>query len=138
MNKKQQLNGLWKAAAVSAGISLLVSFAGCLLMAWMVESQKMDIETVRYGIMAVTALSSVLGSIIARNSFGQKALIICGVTSLMYYLVLLGLGALFFEGGMQGYLETLLLILGTGLAVAFMGLNGKQKKHAVKYRTSNG
>jgi len=51
--------------------------------------------------------------------------------------VLLGAGALFFDGRMNGLAVTLLLILGAGMAVAFVGINGNGNRKKRHYTARN-
>lgn len=138
MMKQIRSGAFLRAVGIGTGISLLCSLGGCLILAWALNGQKLDMKTLGYGVMAITFLSGIMGSIAAKNIFGEKALLLCASVAAAYFLILFGIGLLFFNGGMQGVWQTLLLILGACICVAFVGFNGKSKRRSGKYRVHNG
>lgn len=126
--------------AVAAGTvaSLACTVVGCGVLALAVQEENVNQGGIGYGVMAVTFLSAIMGSIVSRILWNQKTLLLCAASSLAYYLIMLGVGALIFDGSMEGLLVTLLLVLGAGTAVAFVGINGNQRRKKRPYPFRNG
>lgn len=96
------------------------TLGGMLLIAAMVNAERIAWETTGYCIMAVTVLSTLAGCVLSIKSAGQKAMIVSVATGIVYYLLLLGCNALLFDGQYEGVGETLLLILGTCICTALL------------------
>lgn len=114
--------GLALGAAVSLGITLLVS----AFLAWLVDSEKLPWENIGYGIMFLLLLSSFLGAMAAYVKVKRQRLMICMMSGVLYFGILLSITALFFGGQFEAVGITAALVLGGSAAAGLLGLHGEQ------------
>ncbi len=95
-------------AAVSMGVSLL----GAGLAGYLLHRQTIGEGSIPAAALVITALASVLGSWLAAARAGRMRVQVCLLTGLAYFLLLLSMTALFFDGRYQG------LALGAGVILA--------------------
>ncbi len=91
-------------------------------------------ESLGYLAMAVLFLAAMTGSVIAMKIARKSKLLVSALSAASYYLVLLAITALFFDGQYQALGVTALLILAGALAPALLsGMeNGKLKHKNIK------
>ena len=126
--------GLAAGAAVSQGETLL--FAGVL--AKLVDSERMAMENIGYGIMLLLLTASFLGALVSFGKIRRQRMLVCGVSGLIYFAMLLSITALFFGGQYSAVGVTALLVLAGSAAAALLGLRqnggGKRKKMKLPHR----
>lgn len=110
--------GLAVGGGVSLGITLLLS----AVLAWLVHRETMTMENIGYGILAMLLLASFLGAETAFGQIRRQRLLVCGLSGLIYFALLLSITALFFGGQYSGVGVTALLILAGSGAAALLGL----------------
>ena len=118
--------GLALCAAVSMGITL----AGCLLLAKLVHSGGVDPDKIGYGIMIQLLAAAFLGAAVAQGKIKHRKWMVCMLSGAIYFLILLGITALFFGGQYYGVGVTGLLVMGgaltAGLTLAGQGSRGRK------------
>ena len=116
---------------VCIGVSLVSS----AILAWLISAERVGEDAVRYGAMIVLPLSALLGSWAASSKIGRLRTQVCLITGAGYFLALLSLTALFFDGQYQGVgVAAILIIVGCGLA-ALLGIREKKsRKSKIKKR----
>ena len=119
--------------ALGGGISLLFTVLSAMVLAWMVDKEKLAWENIGYGIMITLLLAAILGARIAYSRIKRQRLLVCGLTGVVYLGLLLSITALFFGGQYDGALVTGVLILG-GSVVAGLIPSGEQRNSAGKRR----
>lgn len=125
MKKKQY--GLGGTVAVGAAICIATMLAGIATAAALIISGRIPASAQGYCTMVIGVVSSFLGSATAlRNAEGKK-LILSGLIAGVYFLVLLGLSAVLFEGQYQGVGATGLLILCGAIVGSFLGTKDKKR-----------
>ena len=108
--------------AVGAAISGLITLLGCLILTWMVLKGSMVFEFIGYGIMILLLLGAFLGAAVAQGRVKHRRSMVCMLSGLVYFLILLAITALFFGGQYSGIGVTALLILaGAGTAALIFG-----------------
>ncbi len=117
--------GLAVGAAVSTGITLI----GTMLMAYLLDTQKMVWEQTGYGIMVMLFAASYLGAVIACRKIKRQRLLICGLNGLTYFGILLSITALFFGGQYSGVAVTALLVAGGSGCAALLGAEKGRRGH---------
>ncbi len=111
-----------------ASIGLTVLFA--VVLAFMVQSEKLELEGLGAGVLITLLASSGCGCFLAVKLAGQKPLLVGAVSAAGYLLSLLSVTALFFGGEYHGVLQGAMLVLGGAMAavlVAFKGLSGAHR-----------
>lgn len=128
-----------------AGVSVLVTMLGTALLAKLLDAETIQWEAVGYGILIMVMLASMLGCITAMKKIKRKQGIVCLLSALTYWGILLSITALFFGGQYEAVGVTLLLIVG-GSGCAFLlcarqergGRNRKRKHTAARHPASIG
>ena len=115
---------------VGVGVSLAVMLAGAALLAWLISSERMDMNHVGYGTAVLHILASAVGSVVGWNAVKHRHLMVSGICCAGYYAALL-LIALLFGGQFAGMGVTALTVLvGGGIPLIFglMGNRGGVRK----------
>ena len=136
MAKKHKLShsGISVPVCVTVGAisCLLVTMLGALLLAYMVGNETFGVAGIGIGSMLVLLLSTVLGCWIARALNKEKQLLVCGLTALVFYLSLISITAVFFDGIYTGMgLTALVILFGVGGSL-LVGLRKKAGKSKIK------
>ena len=123
--------------ALGAGLSMLVTVVGSMLVAWLVSRESMPESAMGYGAMAILLIASALGAWLTAKRVKHRRLLVCALTGGVYYLCLLACTALFFGGQYSGMGVTALVVLAGCLSVGLMGLKGGKApgKRGGKYRS---
>ena len=120
--------------AVAAGVSVAVTVLLSLLLAKLIVDEQMGMEHAGYGTMILLMTASFLGAVTAQRKIKHRKALVCLLSGLVYYGILLGFTALFFGGQYTGAGVTGLVILaGSGtaaLTAAGKGRTGKKRKNA--------
>ena len=114
---------------MAAGIGAIL--LGAMILAWLVQTQKIDESTLGYGILIVTASSVFTGCVVGAKKSELNRLVSSTSVSILMFAALICLNAMLFEGRYQGIGVTLLLITGCCISTALIGVN---KKRRVKTR----
>lgn len=109
--------------------SALVTLLGAIVVAYLLDSEIMQMSAIGYGAMFILLAASVLGALLAYRCIRRQRLVVCLVSGGIYFLSLLALTALFFGGQYEGIGVTGLVILGGSLAVGLLGLKQKRGGH---------
>jgi len=115
-----------KKIPVGIGVAMLYGMAvmlvGALVMTWLLSTEKIQEETIKYGVMMVLILSAGASSGGAIYHVRQNILPVSVGTGFVFIIVLLGMNALFFDGKYEGIGATTIVVLGTGIAVAMVAI----------------
>lgn len=134
--------GKQKSLPVSIGIgisvSLLLTLIAAFMLAILIESGKISVKAMGYGVMIMLMTSSFLGAIIASRQIISKTMIVSIITSTCYFIALLCTTALFFDGMYRGIPATALVVFAGGLIAGLLpkGQGGATKMRKRKKRYS--
>ncbi len=122
--------------AIGGLVSIIVTLAGSALLSYLVLSEMIGEQGIGYGSMIILLLSTILGSLIAVRTIQKQRLQVSLMSAGLYYLMLIGITALFFGGEYAGMGVTGLVVLIGGLIVAFFpgGERGKIRFRKRQYR----
>lgn len=120
------------------GIAVLVSLAGALVTAWLVDGSYLPETGFGYGAMVTLLLASGIGAGTAAGLVKHRRLIVCLVTGGVYILLLIGLTAFCFGGQYQGVVPTLLLVAGGSIAAALLGNVGQGNRTPGRHKFRSG
>lgn len=110
---------------IGIGISLIMTLAGAAVLAYLIVNETISQEGIGYGTMIILTVSSALGALAACLTIQQKRAIVCGLTGIGYYLILLLITVFVFGGEFAGVgVSAVMVLLGVGLAI----LAGIRKK----------
>ncbi len=123
--------------ALGTVAALIVTMLGAALLSWLISTEKIAQQGMGYGVMIIIFLASAAGAAIAVRLVGRQRMIVCLVVAAAYFLLLLSVTALFFDGQYQGVGVTGLLMLGGSLFVGLLGLRGDNKRAGKKHKIRN-
>lgn len=106
--------------------SAVVTLLGAMIVAYLLDSGKMQMSGIGYGTMIILLAGAIFGAVLAFRCIRRQRLVVCLLSGAVYFLSLLALTALFFGGQYEGIGVTALVILGASLAVGLMGLKPKR------------
>ncbi len=113
--------GLCLGACVSIAITLLSIW----ILAKMLDAGMLSWERTGYGVMILLIVSAFFGTITSKVKIKRRTAMVCTLSGLIYFGILLSITALFFGGQYEAVGETAMLILaGSGTA----GLVGETRK----------
>ena len=134
--KKRELT-MPAAIGIGAGVGLLITLIGGVLLAFLLAGEKLAIEAMGYGVLIAQFVGALLGAMAASWCYRQRRMIVCLVTAGVYMLVLMAVNAIFFGGQYEGVGGSLLVVAIAGSAAAFVGNGGgKMSKHRKKFRVN--
>ena len=98
--KQTNSNGKLSLHSIGAGLGVACtfSFAGVFLGVLLVSGERIGGSGITIFLMIVHLLSSLLGCLITERFSASNKLLGCGITCLGYYLVLIMVACLFFDG----------------------------------------
>lgn len=108
--------------AAGIGVSLGISAAAIAVLAKLVDSETLAWENIGYGIMVMLLAASFLGALTAYRKIKRQRLMICLLTGMVFFGILLSMTALFFGGRYHGVGVTFLLILAGSGCAGLLGL----------------
>lgn len=128
---KNRNGSLVKSVAVGLACAIAATLALTWLFAWLMQAEKIGEGQAGLCVAAILMIASSLGAMVAAGAAGRDRLLSCALSGLCYLIVLLSTNALFFGGQYAGVGVTVLLIMGTSLAAALLGLFGKKHKYKI-------
>ena len=98
--------------AVGVLVSIVMTLLCSILLAWLISSEKMSMGAVDYAAGVAILLSSTAGAWIAVGRIKRLRTQVCLITGAAYYLVLLTITAIFYNGQYRGAgLSAILVII---------------------------
>lgn len=126
--------GLAFGAAVSIGLTVIAA----VILAELVDTGKLLWENIGYGVMGVLLLASFTGAAASYSKIKRQRLVVCVMSGMVYFALLLSATALFFGGQYEAIGVTALLIFGGSVCAGLLGLNqgrgGKSGKPRIRHR----
>lgn len=135
MRKKEYQNtgkSIPFAIGVGTGISLVVMMLGILITALLLMNETIKESAIGYGVMIITIVSAIAGCATTVTLARNRILVLSICTAFVFALLLLAITALFFGGQYNGVWVTMLMIIGSSVAVALVA--GKHLNRPKAYR----
>ena len=115
--------GIGLGAAAAIGITVILA----AVIAWLVELGRLKQENIGYGVMLLLLTASYAGAALASAKVKRRKGLVCLLTGVGYFALLLAVTTLFFGGQYSAVGVTALLILaGSGCAALTPALGGKR------------
>ena len=125
--------------AMGLGVSMFVTVAASLILTKLVLGERMQMQNIGYGILILLIAAAFLGAMVAQGRVKRRKLLVCVLSGVVYYGVLLGVTAMFFGGQYSGVGVTGLLILaGSGAAALLATGKGRGSKIGKSMRKRRG
>lgn len=112
--------------ALGVFVSLLATFAGSALTAWMINNEMIGEESVGYAAIFILVIAAILGALVSVWRIKRLRLQMCMLTGALYFLSLLAITALFFGGQYQGVGTSAIAIVAGCTVVAFIPGRNRQ------------
>ena len=120
--------------AIGATCSLAATLILTAILAKMVESETLPVEKIGYGIMALLMVSSFAGAMIAFGRIKRQRMLVCIVSGVIYFAMLMSMTALFFGGQYSAVGTTALLVLAGSGTAALLGLRQRRGTKRTKIK----
>lgn len=127
-----KLGNLPRGITVGLIVSMISTLIGAAIAAWLLASEKVGEGSVGYIVLILLLISGFLGAMTSCNIIKQKRLPACIISGGVYFLCLLGINALLFQGTYSGVGESALVILAGVLSAALLGLKNDKKMKRLK------
>lgn len=140
MNRKPTGTTMSMPAGLAIGgiCSLLITVVLSAIVAKLTESEVIAQESIGYFVISILLISSVAGSLVSFRKIQRRRLVVCLISGLIYYCVLLSITAMCFGGQYQGVGVTGMAILCGSCCAGLMGLRDKsgsrRGKRAILHR----
>lgn len=121
---------------LGAGISVAVTIILSAVIAKLVQTEALQQDQIGYAVMVLLITASSLGAAIAQGKVKHQRVLVCMLSGLIYYVILICITALFFGGQYTGFGVTGLLILGGAGTTAL--LSGRRKGRGGKRKLLHG
>ena len=118
--------------AIGAGLSIVITLGGAAIIAALLASEKIGEGAVDYLALMNQALASIAGAWCSYGIAKKMRLQVCLLSGVCYFLSLLGMTALLFEGQYTGVWLSALIILAGCALVAFFPTNNTRKRNYTK------
>jgi len=122
-----------KTAGMSVGIlmgvlvGLSITLVSSAILAWLICIEKMKVETLGFCTAVVILIAAFAGALTAAAKIKRLRTQVCLITGGVYYLILLALTALFFDGRYQSMgVTAIFALVGCGMS-ALLGIKEKKK-----------
>ncbi len=122
---------------VGSGVSMGITLAAAAVLAKLLDSERLAWENVGYGIEITLIAASFLGAMAAFRKVKRQRLVVCAISGVLYFSMLLAITALFFGGQYETVWLTAILILAGSGGAALLGLRGGGKGRRKKIKIRN-
>ncbi len=123
---------------IGAAGSLIITLIAAFILAKLLDAETLPWENVGYGVMILLLLSSMVGALLAYGKIKRQRMMVCMLSGVIYFGILMSITALFFGGQYDSVGVTALLILGGCGSVGLLGMRekraGKRKKITQHHR----
>ena len=120
--------------AIGATCSLAATLILTAILAKMVKSETLPVEKIGYGIMVLLIVSSFAGAMIAFSRIKRQRMLVCIVSGVIYFAMLMSMTALFFGGQYSAVGTTALLVLAGSGTAALLGLRQRRGTKRTKIK----
>jgi len=122
--------------ALGAGVSVAVTLVLSAIIAKLVQTEALQQDQIGYAVMILLITASCLGAAVAQGRVKHQRVLVCMLSGLIYYVILICITALFFGGQYTGFGVTGLLISGGAGTTAL--LCGRRKRRGGKRKLLHG
>lgn len=117
-----------KGLFLGATVSLLITILSAVVIAKLVNSEYLSETKIGYGVMIAIMVASYSGAILAAFRVKRRILLVCLLSGILYYLILLSMTALFFGGQYEAVGVTGILVMGSAILAVFTVLPERKRR----------
>ena len=128
LKKRGRTSGI--PAGIFAGLitAMFITMLLAAVTAVLIAGEKIGEDKALFGSAASLLLGAAFGGICAANVAGERKMIVCLIHGAAYYVTLLCMTAMFFEGRYENIWITGLLILGASVS-GLLGMRGRKRPY---------
>lgn len=112
------IGGIW---------SLCVTLVMAALVAKLMDMEAIRQDSIGYFVISILLVASTTGALLSFGRIKRRRMVVCMVSGLIYYCVLLSITALCFGGQYQGMGVTGLVVLGGSFCAGLLGIHEKKQ-----------
>jgi putative membrane protein (TIGR04086 family) len=129
LKKRGRTSGI--PAGIFAGLitALLNTILLAAVTAVLIAGEKIGEDKALLGSAASLLLGAAFGGICAANVAGERKMVVCLIYGAVYYVTLLCMTAMFFEGRYENIWITGLLVLGASISVGLLVMRGRKRTY---------
>ncbi len=131
MTQKEGVSGFAKLFVYAVAAGWIVLLTGGIVIAFLIHAQKLSTAWLDYGSMILVLLSGSVTALVAGAKQYEKRIVMCLSGTGLYFLSLVSVAIVLFDGLKKGVVPTLLLMLGGSVIAWLMGTKRGRKR---KYR----
>lgn len=113
--------------AGGAGISLVITLVGAVVGAFLLSGEVLGREEIGFAGTVITLIAAAAGSWFASGKIGKMKMQVCMLTGAVYYLALMAVTVLAFDGLYAGLGRGALAVFGGSAGVALLSIMNKKK-----------
>ena len=129
-----------KASSIPAGLglavicSMIVTLLGAMISAYLVGAETISQDSMKVASIVVIVISGAVGALVALNRIKRMRMQMCLLSGICYYIVLLSITGLFFDGQYNGLgMNGIAILCGCGgVAVLSILTKNRGKTHRRK------
>lgn len=112
------IGGIW---------SLVITIVMSAVIAKLIEGEAVGQGSVGYFVISILLIGSITGALMSFGRIKRRRMVVCLISGLIYYCILLSITALCFGGQYQGMGVTGLVVLGGSCCAGLMGMHEKKQ-----------
>ena len=120
--------------SMGIAVSIAITLAAAFILAKLVDKQLLPWENVGYGILAAVIFASFFGAWTAYSNIKHQRLLVCGLSGILYWAILLAVSILFYGGQFEGMLTTAGIIFAGCMSVFLLRTPRKKGSAGIKRR----
>lgn len=132
LKKRGKFTGMPAGLGMGLLTGMVISFVTIMVISTLIAGEKLEQQQAIYGSFVALLLGSFGGAWIAARIAEEKQMLVSIISGGIYFLVLMCITALFFEGMYENIWSTALLILGSSAAAGFAGIRKNNRGYRVK------
>lgn len=134
MNKKHTGRAVSIPAGLAwgGGTSLGCTLLFTAVIGKLLDMEKITWENVGYGVMCLLLAASFLGAAFAYRKIKRQRIVVCLMSGMVYFVILLCITALFFGGQYEAVGVTFALVIGGSGCAGILGMREKGRVRDVK------
>ena len=118
-----------RAIGIGFGISIILTVIFVFIAACAISTEYLEESQIGYIVMGIIACATALGAYITIRQTEEKRLPSAMAVGAAYYILLLAMGILLFDGPDGGTIVTGVLVTGCCGCVSLLALKGKKRKY---------
>ena len=110
-------------------LSLIITVLAAILIAMMIIGERMEPSHIYFGSAATLLLASFIGALYVVLTMSEKRLLFSTISGVVYFLVLICITLVFFDGMFTNVWQALILVTGGSISAGVIKMNSKKTRY---------